>query len=140
MVATRDTLALKNTKLGLETLEQMDYDRARIRIVLNRANTKVGISRQDVLAILGRDVDVLVPSHRDITRSVNEGIPIALQAQSPARRAFSSVADLYRDGAPPVGQAHVVDPEPVVAPARSIDNSVKAPRRRLLRRAARAGG
>ncbi|HET9124790.1 MAG TPA: AAA family ATPase, partial [Solirubrobacteraceae bacterium] len=39
LVAMRDTLSLKNTKLGLETLERMEYDRRRIRLVLNRANT-----------------------------------------------------------------------------------------------------
>ena len=79
----RDTLSLKNTKLGLETLERMEYDRRRVKILLNRANTNVGIEREDVLAILGRDVDVLVPSHRDITRSVNQGQPIATAARVP---------------------------------------------------------
>ena len=77
----RDTLSLKNTKLGLETLERMEYDRRRVKILLNRANTNVGIEREDVLAILGRDVDILVPSNREITRSINQGEPIA----SPAR-------------------------------------------------------
>jgi pilus assembly protein CpaE len=95
VVAMRDTLSLKNTKLGLETLERMEYDRRRVKILLNRANTNVGIEREDVLAILGRDVDILVPSHRDITRSVNQGIPIATQRGSEAARAFRELADLY---------------------------------------------
>lgn len=97
MVAMRDTLSLKNTKLGLETLERMGYDRRQIRILLNRANTKVGIDRQDVLGILGRDVDVLVPSHRDVTRSINQGSPIALHRGVPAAKAFRGLAKLYLD-------------------------------------------
>jgi pilus assembly protein CpaE len=99
VVAMRDTLALKNTKLGLETLERMDYDRRRVKILLNRANTNVGIEREDVLAILGRDVDILIPSHRDITRSVNQGEPIAMQRGSEAARAFKALADMYVDAA-----------------------------------------
>jgi pilus assembly protein CpaE len=99
VVAMRDTLALKNTKLGLETLERMDYDRRRVKILLNRANTNVGIEREDVLAILGRDVDILIPSHRDITRSVNQGEPIALQRGSEASRAFRALAQEYVDAA-----------------------------------------
>jgi pilus assembly protein CpaE len=95
VVAMRDTLSLKNTKLGLETLERMEYDRRRVKILLNRANTNVGIEREDVLAILGRDVDVLVPSHRDITRSVNQGQPIAGQRSTEAAKAFRALADLY---------------------------------------------
>jgi Flp pilus assembly CpaE family ATPase len=97
MVAMRDTLSLKNTKLGLETLERMEYDRRHVRIVLNRANTNVGIERQDILAILGRDVDVLVPSHRDVTRAMNQGQAIALQRGGQAGKAFRSLAQLYID-------------------------------------------
>jgi pilus assembly protein CpaE len=98
MVTMRDTLSLKNARLGLETLERMDYDRSRVKIVFNRANTNVGIEREDVLAILGRDVDVLVPSNREIARSVNQGTPIVLEAGSDAARSFKSLASLYLDG------------------------------------------
>lgn len=104
MVTMRDTLSLKNARLGLETLERMEYDRSRVKIVFNRANTNVGIEREDVLAILGRDVDVLVPSNREIARSVNQGTPIVLEATSDAAKAFRSLAGLYLDPAhqPPV--------------------------------------
>jgi pilus assembly protein CpaE len=99
VVAMRDTLSLKNTKLGLETLERMDYDRSRIRMLLNRANTNVGIEREDVLAILGRDVDILIPSNRDVARSVNQGEPIAMQRGSDAGKAFRALAEEYIDAA-----------------------------------------
>lgn len=98
MVTMRDTLSLKNARLGLETLERMDYDRSRVKIVFNRANTNVGIEREDVLAILGRDVDVLIPSHRDIARSINQGTPIVLDTASEAARSFRSLAGLYLGG------------------------------------------
>ena len=120
VVAMRDTLSLKNTKLGLETLERMEYDRRRVKVLLNRANTNVGIERADVLAILGRDVDILLPSDREITRSINQGSPIALQRGSAAGVVFRSVAQLYIDAsvgakadAPIVQQE---DPQP--APSR----------------------
>jgi pilus assembly protein CpaE len=99
VVVMRDTLSLKNTKLGLETLERMEYDRQRVQILLNRANTNVGIEREDVLAILGRDVDILVPSGREITRSINQGEPIAAQRGNEAAKAFRALADLYIDAA-----------------------------------------
>jgi pilus assembly protein CpaE len=96
MVGMLDALSLKNTKLGLETLELMGYDRDRIRMVLNRADSNVGITHNDVVTIIGRPPDVLVPSHRDITRSVNDGAPIALSSKrSEAAKAFHSLADIY---------------------------------------------
>jgi pilus assembly protein CpaE len=99
VVAMRDTLALKNTKLGLETLERMDFDRRRVKILLNRANTNVGIEREDVLAILGRDVDILIPSNREVTRSINQGEPIACARGSEAARAFHDLAEQYIEAA-----------------------------------------
>ena len=96
MVAMLDSLSLKNTKLGLETLQLMGYDAGRICFVLNRADTRVGISDEDVAAIIGRKPDVAVPSDRDIPRAVNESTPIVLaNPRSEAARAFNALADLY---------------------------------------------
>jgi MinD-like ATPase involved in chromosome partitioning or flagellar assembly len=45
---------------------------------------------------------VLVPSHRDITRSVNEGVPIALgNKRSEAAKAFQALAAQYVAAAVP---------------------------------------
>jgi pilus assembly protein CpaE len=95
MVAMLDSLSLKNSKLGLETLELMDYE-GPVRLVLNRADSNVGISRDDVVSIIGRTPDLLVPSDRNVTRSVNQGEPISLlHRRSDAARAFRGLADLY---------------------------------------------
>jgi pilus assembly protein CpaE len=96
MVAMLDAFSLKDTKLGLETLELMGYDRSSIRMILNRADTHVGISKQDVKAILGREPDILVPSDRDIPRSVSEGIPvISSLPRSAAAKAFRQLSAHY---------------------------------------------
>ena len=104
MVGMLDSLSLKNTKLGLETLELMGYDPERIRLVLNRSDTRVGIARDEVEAIIARVPDILVPSDRDIPRSFNEGVPIvSAKSKSEAARAFVALAALYVG---PVGSAN----------------------------------
>ena len=96
MVGMLDSLSLKNTKLGLDTLELMGYSADRTKIVLNRADSRVGITQDDVLAVVGRVPDVLVPSDRDIPRSVNEGLPIVLSKEkSEAAGAFRRLASFY---------------------------------------------
>jgi pilus assembly protein CpaE len=96
MVGTLDSLSLKNTKLGLETLGLMDYDPRKIQLVLNRADTRVGISQHDVVAVLGSEPNVFIPSDREIPRSVNEGIPIILsRPQSYAAASFHELAALF---------------------------------------------
>jgi pilus assembly protein CpaE len=96
LVGMLDALSLKNTKLGIETLDLMGYPPDRVSLVLNRADSRVGITQADVTAILGRDPDILIPSDREIPRSVNEGTPIVgSREKSEAAKAFRDLADRY---------------------------------------------
>lgn len=96
MVGMLDAPSLKNTKLGLETLDLMGYPQDQVRVVLNRADTNVGITHADVVAVLGRAPDVLVPSQREIVRSINAGVPIVSSARkSEPAKAFQALADLH---------------------------------------------
>jgi pilus assembly protein CpaE len=91
-----DSLSLKNTKLGIETLDLMGYPTENVALVLNRADSRVGITHEDVAAIIGRAPDILVPSDREIPRSVNEGTPVvASRERSDAAKAFRELADRY---------------------------------------------
>jgi pilus assembly protein CpaE len=116
MIGMLDAPSLKNTKIGLETLGLMGYRLDRVRVVLNRADTSVGISHADVVAILGRAPDVLIPSQRDVVRWLNAGEPIVLASKrSEPAKAFRALADL-------------------AAADRTPDETSNGRRRRLLRR------
>ena len=101
MVGMLDSLSLKNTKLGLETLDLMGYDtRATSRSSSTAPTRSVGITPDDVSTIVGRPPDVFVPSDREIPRSVNEGTPIvASKPQSDAAKAFRGARRPLREGA-----------------------------------------
>ena len=125
MVAMLDALSLKNTKLGLETLDLMGYEQDRVKILLNRADSRVGITVDDVTRLLGRAPDVRVPSHRDITRSVNEAQPIVSSGgNAEARRAFENLAATYVDA-----HAHAVEPASP-APAKQSGRRIIGRRRK----------
>jgi pilus assembly protein CpaE len=95
VVGMLDAFSLKDTRLGLETLSLMSY-RGRIHIILNRADSHVGISHDDVIAILGRAPDIMIPSERMIPRSISEGIPlIVTQKRSPATKAYLELAQRF---------------------------------------------
>jgi pilus assembly protein CpaE len=100
MVGMLDSLSLKNMKLGLETLELMGYDSERVHLILNRADSQVGIRHDEATAIVGRAPDVLIPSHREIARSVNAGKPIvSSDSRSEAAKAFRALAAIYNPAA-----------------------------------------
>jgi len=96
MLSMLDTLSLKNTRLGLETLDLMGYDSNRTVLVLNRADSRVGISDDDVERIVGRKPEVRVPSDVEVTRSVNDGRPIVLsRPKAEAAHSFERLADVF---------------------------------------------
>jgi pilus assembly protein CpaE len=110
MLGMLDTLSLKNTRLGLETLDLMGYDAARTVLVLNRADSRVGISDDDVERIVGRKPQIRVPSDVEITRSVNDGRPIVIgRPKSEGAQAFRKLADVFLARASGIGE------EPVAA-------------------------
>jgi pilus assembly protein CpaE len=79
----------------------MGYPSDRIRLVLNRADSRVGITQEDVVQVIGRTPDVMVPSDREIARSVNEGMPIvAAKSHSNAAKAFNRLASMYNGASP----------------------------------------
>lgn len=97
VIATLDALSLKNTRLALETLEMMGCDAAHTKVVLNRADSKVGVNVADAERLLGRTPESMVPSSREISRSVNEAMPIVLgQGNAEARKAFEQLAREFR--------------------------------------------
>jgi pilus assembly protein CpaE len=96
VVGMLDSLSLKNTKLGLETLDLMGYDPGRVAILLNRADSRVGITHEDVDAIIGKTPTIYVPSDRQIPISVNDGVPIVLaEERAETARSFRALADFY---------------------------------------------
>jgi pilus assembly protein CpaE len=116
MIGMLDSLSLKNTKLGLETLDLMGYEGEHISLVLNRADSRVGITPDDVSTIVGRGPDVSIPSDREIPRSINEGTPIvAAKPGSGAAKAFRALADRYAK-----------TPAPTPAPLQSAPSGMRA--------------
>ena len=128
MLTMLDTLSLKNARLGLETLDLMGYAREHTLLVLNRADSRVGISDEDVERIIGRKPEVRVPSDVEVTRSVNDGRPIVLsRPKAEASTSFRRLADVFiaRDG-------HGI--APAVEPAAAETDGKRGRLRQLARR------
>ena len=93
LIATLDIPALKNLKLTLETLELLDYPRERWNVILNRADSKVGLSISEVEKTLGTPIRAQIPSSRDVPATINRGVPIVLDdPKHPVSLAIRDVA------------------------------------------------
>jgi pilus assembly protein CpaE len=78
MLCGLDVPTLKNVRLSLQTLDLLSFPTARIRFVLNRANSKVGMSKKEVEGALDMKVAFEIPSDRAVPVSVNRGNPAVL--------------------------------------------------------------
>ena len=78
LVCGLDVPTLKNVRLALQTLELLAFPQNRIRVVLNRANSKVGMKRSEVEGALEVKIRFEVPSDRAVPIAVNRGNPAVL--------------------------------------------------------------
>jgi pilus assembly protein CpaE len=93
-VTTMDVPSIKNVRVALQTLDMLGVPRERIRMVLNRADSKVGLNIPEVEKTLGTKVDVAVPSSREVPLSINRGIAITEdQPKSPVSIALGRLVD-----------------------------------------------
>ncbi len=76
LIVTPDVPALKNLKITLETLIELSYSRDKFRLVLNRADAKVGISHAEVEKTAQMPLSAQIPSSRDVPSAINRGVPI----------------------------------------------------------------
>lgn len=80
LLTTLDLLALHKTRTAMDMLRQL-YTQDKIWVVLNRANSEVGISIADVEATLGVSMRAQVPSDgRIVVNSINEGKPFVFSS------------------------------------------------------------
>jgi pilus assembly protein CpaE len=113
LVCGLDVPTLKNVRLALQTLELLAFPQNRIRVVLNRANSKVGMKRSEVEGALDVKVRFEVPSDRAVPIAVNRGNPAVLaesgadfskairemaKGLQPAEAAKSNKRGLFRRG------------------------------------------
>jgi pilus assembly protein CpaE len=71
--------SIKNMRLFLEVAEQLGYGAGKIRLVLNRADSTLGIRVADVEHSIGRKVDhTIVSDGRSVVYALNRGVPFFL--------------------------------------------------------------
>ena len=78
LVCSLDVPTLKNVRLALSTLDMLSFPQQRVSVVLNRANSKVGMKQREVEAALEQKVRYEVASDRAVPLSVNKGVPAVL--------------------------------------------------------------
>jgi pilus assembly protein CpaE len=94
LVTSLDVVGVRHLLIALETLMSLGIPRERFRILLNRADSKVGLDLADVERILKVKIDTRIPSSELVPRSLNKGRPVYLQEpRSDVAMAIGQLAD-----------------------------------------------
>jgi pilus assembly protein CpaE len=95
LVTSLELPAIKDAKLTLAMFKNFDLHSENVRVILNRANSKVGFPPDEVGKALGRRVAIELPSDIAVPRAVNAGLPVA--ADSPKAKVVKSLGKITAD-------------------------------------------
>jgi pilus assembly protein CpaE len=132
LLATLDIPALKNLRLTLDMLDVLGYPRDSWQVVLNRSDSRVGLSVDDVTRTLKVPLATQIPSSRSVSASINKGVPIVLdEPKHPVSVAIKQLVERHIRAIPASGTP--------AAQALEVENRAAGRRGRpLLRRAVRS--
>jgi pilus assembly protein CpaE len=78
-ILSLEITSIKNMRLFLEVAEQLGYEHGKVKLVLNRADSSLGIRVTDVENSIGRKVDhTIVSDGRSVVYALNRGVPFFL--------------------------------------------------------------
>ncbi len=99
LVVDMDLPAVKNAKLALDTLKLIKFPFEKIKLILNRVNSKARLDINELERSLGLEVQAAVSSDKLVPRAVNEGEPVvSLYPRSRVAKDLRGVAALVFDG------------------------------------------
>ena len=102
LVAGMDIPNIKNVKIGLQTLRLLNTPMEKLRLILNRANSKVKLDVTEVERTLQVSADILIPSDIVVPQSVNRGVPVIQSSpRSGVSKALEELANIFAPAAAP---------------------------------------
>ncbi len=107
LLTTPDVAALKNLRVTLDMLDLLSYPKEIRSVLLNRSDSKVGLTADDVERVARCAIVAHVPSSRAVPISVNKGVPLTLsEPRHPVSQALFGFVQqhlLVAAAAPPGG-------------------------------------
>jgi pilus assembly protein CpaE len=94
LLTTLDMPAIKNLKVAIATLDALGLPTAERRVIVNRADAKVGLTIDDVEDFVGVKVFASIPTSPEVSASTNQGMPIVLaHPKHPVSRSIAQIAE-----------------------------------------------
>jgi pilus assembly protein CpaE len=97
LLTTQDIPSIKNSRLFLDEIDALGFERKRIIFVMNKFDKRIGITPEKVSENLKQDITAVIPFEERVIVSVNRGIPFLLVDKSrPLSRSILSLAEVVK--------------------------------------------
>lgn len=97
LVTTLDMPAIKNLRLAISVLDGIGFSHNRRRVLLNRADAKVGLEASDVAELVGESIMLAIPSSPKVAATTNEGrLIVQAHPHNSVSRAIFQLAEEVR--------------------------------------------
>ncbi|MBT2532085.1 AAA family ATPase [Arthrobacter sp. ISL-48] len=95
-VSAMDIPSVRGLRSGLDILRRLDILPETRHVVLNMAESKSGLTVQDIESTIGAPVDVSIPRSRAVAFSTNRGIPVLQEpVRDPAVKGFNQLVNRF---------------------------------------------
>ncbi|MFE4080534.1 CpaE family protein [Paenarthrobacter sp. YIM B13468] len=95
-VTGMDVPGVRGLRSGLDILRRLNLLPEARHVVINMADSKSGLSVQDVESTVGAPVDISIPRSKAVALSTNRGIPVLQEAaKDPAVKAFNHLVQRF---------------------------------------------
>ncbi len=111
VMATLDLPSVRNMSVFLGTLERLKISSENVRLILNKAESDVGIDIDQVTKLFPQGFESVLPYAKEVSRSINLGMPV--MAASPQAEISRLMTSGLKSLLPPDAQSKVEDVAPV---------------------------
>jgi pilus assembly protein CpaE len=95
LLTTQDIPSIKNSRLFLDEIDALGFERKRIIFVMNKFDKRIGITPEKVSENLKQEIAAVIPFEERVIVSINRGIPFLLVDKSrPLSRSILSLAEV----------------------------------------------
>jgi pilus assembly protein CpaE len=110
VMATLDLPSVRNMSVFLSTLERLKISTENVKLILNKAESDVGIDIEQVTKLFPQGFQSVLPYAKEVSRSINLGMPV--MAASPQAEISRLMTSGLRPLLPPEAQSKVEDTTP----------------------------
>lgn len=99
LLTDMDVPSVRDLRKALDALDMLGMKTPARHLVLNRADSRVGLTRAGIAAAAGATVDIEIPSSRQVPISLNEGRPLLSDnPRSPVARHLAELVERIAKG------------------------------------------